>query len=194
MHNTALLLIDFQKGFTQEVYFGGHRNNRDAEEKARQLLDLFRDRDWPVIHTRHDSTFANSPLRPGQEGNEFHPRLQPLPNELVVPKTVNSGFIGTNLKEWLDRKGIRRLIIGGLITNHCVSTTARMAANYGYEVVIVSDATATFDRKGVNGETFKAELVHQVSLASLQEEFGSVLTTKAVIELINQPETNPYKK
>ncbi len=180
-HTTALLLIDFQNGFEQADYFGGNRNNPEAETNARRLLDLFREKGWPVIHTRHDSVFPESPLRPGQPGNDINDLLQPKEGELVVSKNVNSAFIGTDLKEWLDKNGIRQLIMGGLITNHCVSTTARMAGNYGYEVIVVADATATFDRKGLQGELFNSELVHQVSLASLQDEFAEVLTTGQVI-------------
>ncbi len=57
-----------------------------------------------------------------------------------------------------------------------------MAGNLGYETSLISDATATFDRIGVNDEKFDSELLHQTTLASLNGEFAEVLTTRAVVE------------
>lgn len=183
-NNIALLLIDFQNGFENQANFGGNRNNPDAEAKAKKLLDFFRSRKLPVYHTRHNSASPESPLYPGQPGNDFIDLLAPLQEETVIEKEVNSAFIGTNLKGLLEEQGIDTLIIGGLITNHCVSTTVRMAGNFGYKVIIASDATATFDRKGINGEVYPAELVHQISLASLHNEFGQVLNSEEVLKVL----------
>ena len=188
--DTALLLIDFQQGFGRQEYFGGNRNNPQAEENARILLDYFRQQSLPVIHTRHNSVFENSPLRAGQSGNDFIETLVPQANETVIDKSVNSAFIGTNLDEILKKGGIRKLFIGGLVTNHCVSTTARMAANMGYEIVVVADATAGFDQIGFTGEKFTGELVHQVSLASLNGEFGEIMTTAEILEKLASAESN----
>jgi nicotinamidase-related amidase len=90
---------------------------------------------------------------------------------------VNSAFIGTNLKELLDNEKITKLVIVGLTTDHCVSTTARMAGNFGFDTFLVSDATATFNKKGIDGQNFSAELIHETALASLNGEFASVVTT-----------------
>ncbi len=67
--------------------------------------------------------------------------MKPHPNEPIIQKQVNSAFIGTNLKELLDEKGLKTLVIVGLTTNHCVSTTTRMAGNFGYATYVVADAT-----------------------------------------------------
>ena len=103
-----------------------------------------------------------------------------MASEPLFTKNVNSAFIGTDLEDLLRKQGIEQLVVVGLTTNHCVSTSVRMAANLGFEVILISDATATFDRVGLNGEVFPATLVHETSLASLHEEFAIVLDTETL--------------
>ena len=59
-----------------------------------------------------------------------------------------------------------------------------MAGNYGYDTLLIADATATFDRIGINGEKFDSELIHQTTLASLHNEFAEVITTEKLLELV----------
>jgi nicotinamidase-related amidase len=175
--NPALILIDIQKGFDDIAYWGGQRNNPDAEKNAALLLKLWRDRDLPVFHVKHCSTNPQSLLRESAEGNEFKDEVKPIDLEPVIKKNVNSAFIGTDLKERLDKAGISTLVVVGLTTDHCVSTTTRMAGNFGYDTYLVSDATATFNKKGINGENYSAEIMHETALASLNGEFAAVVTT-----------------
>ena len=177
----ALLLIDIQNGFDNVEYFGGERNNPEAEKNAGLILEFWRKNQWPLFHIRHDSVNPRSPLAFGQVGNAHKDEVRPLPGEPVITKNVNSAFIGTDLKERLDALGIRNLVIVGLTTQHCVSTTARMAGNFGYDTIVVSDATAAFRAKGINGEVFPAQLVHEVSLATLNGEFAEVISSEDVL-------------
>ncbi|HEX9509405.1 MAG TPA: cysteine hydrolase family protein [Puia sp.] len=178
----ALILIDIQKAFDQLESFGGERNNPGAEENARLLLEYWREKEWPLFHIRHCSVKPGSPLAEGHPGNEFKKEVRPLSGETVIKKSVNSAFIGTDLKAQLDEQEIRTVVIAGLITQHCVSTSARMAGNYGYQTFVASDATAAFRVKGLNGEVYDAELVHQLSLATINREFAQVITTKEILE------------
>ncbi|MGA3110335.1 MAG: isochorismatase family protein, partial [Candidatus Bathyarchaeia archaeon] len=82
-----------------------------------------------------------SPLRPGTTGNEIKEIVAPSNEEPIITKTVNSAFIGTDLEAQLKGKNIETLVVVGMTTDHCVSTTARMAGNMGFEVYVVSDAT-----------------------------------------------------
>jgi nicotinamidase-related amidase len=179
----ALLLIDVQQGFTDPCW--GKRNNPEVENNIRQLLDAFRAAVAPVIHVQHISTEATSPLRPGQPGVEFIEGLGPKFREKIFQKRVNSAFIGTYLEEFLRMEDIRTLIMVGFTSDHCVSTTARMGANLGFNVSVVSDATVAFERQGAN-EIFPPDLVHDVSLASLKNEFASIVTSNKIIEAIEK--------
>lgn len=177
----ALLLIDIQKGFEDIEYWGGHRNNPNAESNAAMLLNFWRKNGLPVFHIKHCSTNPESRLVEGKPGNDFLDIVRPNASEPIIKKNVNSAFIGTNLKEQLDQAGITKLVIAGLTTDHCVSTTTRMAGNFGYETFLVSDATATFDKTGVDGKKYSAELIHETALASLHNEFATVVKTEEVI-------------
>ncbi|MBT8294121.1 MAG: cysteine hydrolase [Eudoraea sp.] len=185
MSNPALLLIDIQKGLDEIDYYGGHRNNLQAETNAKRILDFWRNQKFPIFHIKHNSTNPDSPLIPGQQGNEFKDIVKPLANEVIIEKQVNSAFIGTDLKHQLDVLGISKLVIVGLTTDHCVSSSARMAGNLGYKTFLVSDATATFDKVGPDGTKFKAETIHEIELASLHNEFATVIRTDELLRQVS---------
>jgi len=102
----------------------------------------------------------------------------------VYDKSTNSAFIGTSLAEDLRALGIDTLVVAGLTTDHCVSSTARMAADLGFTVIVVSDACATHERLGHDGRMVAAEDMHRAALASLSGEFAAVLDTEAVLSLL----------
>ena len=147
-----------------------------TEENASELLMLWRENNLPVFHIKHCSSNPASLLNETNTGNEFKDLVKPVNNEPVIKKQVNSAFIGTNLKEQLDNAKITKLVIVGLTTDHCISTTTRMAGNFGFDTFIVSDATATFNKKGLEGQNYSAELMHETALASLSDEFATVVT------------------
>jgi len=184
--NPALILIDIQKGFDDIAYWGGQRNNPDAENNAAELLEIWRANHLPIFHIQHCSTNPNSLLHALNLGNEFKEIVKPILGEPIIKKNVNSAFIGTNLKQLLDEQKINTLVIVGLTTDHCVSTTTRMAGNFGFDTFVVSDATATFNKMGVDGQVFSAELIHETALSSLNGEFATVVTTAFLKSIFNQ--------
>lgn len=178
----ALILIDIQQGFDQTDHWGGGRNNPDAEQKAGALLAYFRQHQWPVYHIQHCSTSPNSPLRPEHPGNAIQEVVKPLNQEPVYTKEVNSAFIGTPLEQVLNEAGTQDLVMAGLTTDHCVSTSVRMAANLGFNVELIEDATATFDKTDRHGKHYPAQLIHETAIASLDQEFAEVLSLSEFLQ------------
>jgi nicotinamidase-related amidase len=175
MTDPALIVIDVQQAFDQPGW--GERNNPDAEERVAAAIAGWRERGAPVIHVRHRSAAPEGTFIPGTPAFEFKPEAQPREGEPVITKDVNSAFIGTNLEERLRAAGTSTVALVGLTTDHCCSTTARMAGNLGFETWVLGDAMATFAREAPDGELIAAEVMHRTALASLHGEFAEVIST-----------------
>jgi nicotinamidase-related amidase len=175
--DAVLLTIDVQKGFDQFP----RRNNPQCEANIAQLQAAWRKAGRPLWHVRHDSDEEASVFRPGLPGNVFKPETAPAPGEPIIPKSVHSAFIGTDLEERLQAEGCGSLVIVGIQTNFCVATTARMAGNLGYATYVVGDACATFPQTLLSGAKVDAQMAHDLALAELHGEFATVVSTKDVL-------------
>ncbi len=176
--HAALLVVDMQEGFRDPSW--GPRNNPDAELRIALLLQAWRDAGAPVIHVHHHSSSPTGCFRPGTPGCEPLAGTAPRTGEALYHKRANSAFIGTGLEADLRRQGIGSLVVVGLTTNHCISTTVRMAGNLGFATHVVADATATFDRAGASGRMRRAEDVHDAALGDLQGEFAEVVDSAGI--------------
>ena len=184
---TALMLIDVQKGVNDLQHWGGpsgRRNNLNAESNIKELLYEWRNHSLPVLYTQHDSREKLSPLKIELPSGDFIEDLRPEDGELVVRKDVNSAFVGTNLELELRRRGVSRIVITGFFTNICVETTVRMSGNMGYDTYLAHDCCATTNRIGIDGTDYDPELVHQLSVASMHREFCTALSYKEIISLV----------
>ncbi|MEQ8665148.1 MAG: cysteine hydrolase family protein [Rhodospirillales bacterium] len=184
--NTALLLIDVQKGVNVFAYWGGptgRRNNPDAESRMLDLLSAWRSKNLPVMFTMHDSREAKSPLKLSLETGEMIDGFEPRHDESVITKDVNSAFIGTDLELRLREKRCDRLVVAGFFTNFCVETSVRMAGNLGYDTYLVEDACATCNRTGPDGRDHDPEIVHAMAVATMHGEFCTALSTAQALAL-----------
>jgi nicotinamidase-related amidase len=179
----GLLVVDMQLGFDDPSW--GRRNNPMLEARVAKLLRAWRAFAAPVIHVHHCSKSPTGCFRPGTRGCEPKADALPLAGEPVYRKWVNSAFIGTTLEADLRARGIASVVVVGLTTNHCISTTVRMAGNLDFATYVVADATATFDRAGADGRLRRAEDVHDAALGDLHEEFAQVVATDAVVAALS---------
>jgi nicotinamidase-related amidase len=175
----ALIMVDVQKAFDDKKW--GERNNLNAEDNISKILQLWREKGWTVIYIQHMSDNPTSVFHPKHEGFAIKEVVKPIDKEVIITKRVNSSFIGTNLEEFLRVNEIHTVVITGLTTPHCVSTTTRMSGNLGFNTYLISDATAAFGMKDQSDKYYDAETIHSISLATLHNEFATILTTEQLI-------------
>ncbi|MED4080720.1 cysteine hydrolase family protein [Halalkalibacterium halodurans] len=181
-NHVPLIVIDVQNAFEDAIW--GKRNNPFAERNIEKLIDYWNLNQMLVIYVKHLSKNKESLFYYKNETSEFKEMINPLPKDIIIKKSVNSAFIGTNLEEILRKNNCPNIVITGLTTNHCVETTTRMAGNLGFYPYLVSDATATFDRQSINGETLNAEKIHEMTLTNLHEEFAIIKKTEEIVAML----------
>ena len=171
--STALVVIDMQLDFLAPGGFGASLGNdvtrlHPAIVPIETLLDAWRTRGWPVMHTReaHKPDLSDCPpakrnrgnpslrigdqgpmgriLVIGEPGNQIIEALAPALGEIVVDKPGKGAFYATGLHEMLKRRGITHLIFGGVTTEVCVQTSMREANDRGYDCLLLEDCTESY--------------------------------------------------
>lgn len=151
--DTAVLVVDVQNGMFNEsdpVY-----NGEALLERINFVLDAARRTGVPIIYIQHQSDHDGHPLKYGTDGWRIHPAIAPHDGEPIIAKTTPDSFYKTRLRDELESRGIKRLIILGIQTDQCVDTTTRRAASEDYEVTLVSDAHTTWN----SGELTAAQII-----------------------------------
>ena len=186
--DTALLLVDIQRGLAASE---GDRNNPDAERQASLLLEAWRAAGAPRVHVQHLSVRPRSPLRPELPGAALHDAVTPRADEPLFQKRVASPFAASTLEAHLRALGVRRLVVAGLTTEHCVSSACRAASDLGFEVTIAEDAAACFGRTSYDGRYHPPEEIHRVALVALHEEFATIRTVSEVLAELEAARVSP---
>ena len=169
----ALIVIDMQRDFVEPGGFGASLGNDVTRLTAiipavADLIGLFRQKGWPVIHTResHLPDLSDCPpakrlrgkpslrigdpgpmgriLVRGEPGNQIVDGCAPLPGEVVIDKPGKGAFYKTNLDALLMQNGIRQLVFAGVTTEVCVQTSMREANDRGFECLLVEEATESY--------------------------------------------------
>ncbi len=173
LEHTALIVIDMQRDFLEPGGYGSALGNdvtllAGAIPQVRRLLAAFRSCGLPVLHTveGHRSDLSDCPpvkrfhgqpglrvgdpgpfgryLILGEPGNAPIPACRPWHNEFLLEKPGKGAFTNTHLEQTLRSRGLNTLILCGVTAEVCVQSTAREAADRGFEVILASDATASY--------------------------------------------------
>lgn len=177
-----LIVVDMQVGLDDPQY--GERCNPGCEASVQQLLLAWRSSEQPILFTRHISLRHGSPLARSSDGSSIKQSLGPLQCEPVFEKSVNSAFKNQELLAVVEQANPSVVVVAGMATDACVTATAREAKDLGYTTVVVSEACATFARRGPEGVSYPAATVHQVSLAAMSASGIQVCTVKEVVDLL----------
>ena len=191
---TALLIIDMQvldACWGQGMFADAADDGPHAYYKLRleiitanikKLLDAFRAKAMLICHTRMQSMrrdgkdrslqhkILNIHAAPGSKEGQIIEPLKPQPDELVFAKTASCPFNSTNIAYLLNNMGITQLLICGVVTNGCVSTTVRNASDLSYEVIVPEDACAAF-----------SQWHHDASIEILRDDYAKIRTTEDII-------------
>jgi biuret amidohydrolase len=181
----ALLSMDFQRAMCEpdgRIGAGGlaaEIARRDTVSHVAEALGTFRSNAWQVIHVHvaFDDNYSRmtsaSPrlgvfrehamMLDSAEETQIVPALKPLADEPVIAKGCVNPFVGTYLREFLTLRGIRHLILAGVATNHVVESTARYAADIGYEVTVVEDLCAS-----------QSQELHEFSIEQILPNYANV--------------------
>ncbi len=177
---SALLVIDAQDSFKVGPRWA-RRNNHRFEHNVASLIDAYRAAGLPVIF------FLHTDSDPGFERDSVHLRLmdflRPNANEPVMLKDTRNAFTSTTLQAKLLGLGVRRLAITGISMEQCCETTTRVAADLGYAVDFVMDATMTFPipNHDVSGEELGVEAIEERTAYAVRRRFARIVNTGTLV-------------
>jgi nicotinamidase-related amidase len=177
----ALLVIDMQRHFCDKSSGFFVPGSDLLAQELKKLVDTFRASDRPVIFTRHidSDDEKNLMLRWWKEKIKEDDPMSEVADVLEAGKDTTvikhqyDGFLNTRLEKILHEKGVRQVVVCGVLTNLCCETTARSAFMRGFEVYFVEDGTATFSKE-----------MHEAALLNLSYGFAIITKIDDVIKAI----------
>ncbi|HEY8600913.1 MAG TPA: cysteine hydrolase family protein [Thermomicrobiales bacterium] len=134
--DTALLVIDMQIGNVAQAY----RRDEIVGRLAGMVAEA-RGAGTPVVFVQHEDDWPT--MRPGGADWQFVPELTPAAGELVINKRASDSFYGTPLRQELTARGIKHLVVTGVMTELCIDATCRRATSEGFAVTLVADGHTT---------------------------------------------------
>lgn len=178
--NAVLMVVDVQEAL--EASSDGKMNNPGAEGNLVRLIERWRRDDLPRFFVRYISPRPASPFHKDAPGSRFKASVKPRPGETVIEKHFESVFMKTDLEERLRKANLRTLIFTGFYSDQCIAASSKVANNLGFEVMAVSDATATIGCPGYKNEKFyEAEDIHRMMMGNLQRDGITILESAELL-------------
>ena len=166
-HMSQLLAAARQVGL--RVFYALHHRYRSGDYET-----------WKYIAPIQKAAWSHKTFEYGTWGGEIRSEFAPLPGEIVAQEHwCSSGFANTDLDLLLKKHGIHKLIVIGLIAHTCVESTVRFAAELGYEVTVVKDATADYSD----------EHMHAALVTNLPNYANAIVMTDELIDSISSAST-----
>lgn len=173
MENIALLVVDVQNALVLAKPFAVE----EVINNIKKLIKICRENNVEVIYIQHNDEIGGE-FEPNTEGWRIYREVSPNINEEVISKNYNSAFKETNLKKYLNNKGISELIITGMQTEYCFDATCKVAFEYGFKVIIPEKTNTTFD----NGNILAKDLYEHYNYNIFNGRFGIVESIENTIK------------
>lgn len=171
--DTVLLVVDVQK----ELIDGHPYNEENVIRNIKNLIETCRKSSIEVVYIRHDGGIGDE-LEYGTEGWEIYHEIGPLPGEKIIEKQYNSAFRKTNLKEYLDERKVKNIILVGMQTEYCIDATCKVAFEYGYDIIVPKDTTTTYGNTYMTGK----ELCEFYENIIWNNRYAKVISVQSVLE------------
>lgn len=175
--SAALIVIDAQESFRHRPYFTP--DGLDAYiERQQALIDGAKAAQIPIVQIYHVEDTG-----PFSEASGLVVPLTPLRIEpdAVFRKRRHSALVGSGFDVWLNKTGVRRLLISGIRTEQCCETTTRHASDLGYGVDFVGEATLTFPMTDAAGRTWSAADIRARTELVLAGRFARIVTVEQAL-------------
>jgi len=181
IEQSALLVIDAQDSFKATPRWT-RRNNHNFETNVAALIDAFRDASRPVIFFLHNDD--DPYFEAGSPYVKLMDFIKPRAGEPVLYKDTRNCFTSTGLGALLLKHNVRRIVVTGIQTEQCCETTTRVAADLGYAVDFVTEATMTFPipNDDVPGEELGVEEIVCRTEYALRKRFATIVSVAQVQE------------
>lgn len=171
----ALLVVDIQDSFKVSPERWASRNNPAFEQNVTELIRTFRDASQPIIFVLHND--SDPGFRPGDPEVRLMDFLDRRETDPLITKNTRNSFTSTDLQQRLDALGIRKVVVTGMTTEQCCETTTRVAADLGYDVDFVTEATATFPIGSLS-----TDAIVERTEAVLRGRFARIMTVEGLKE------------
>ncbi|CAI1078381.1 nicotinamidase/pyrazinamidase [Serratia proteamaculans] len=182
MSQSALLIIDVQQSF-QHRPFWQEEELPAFQQALTRLIAGCQQQGVPLV-----DVFHVSPEGPFSLASGWVKRLPFLDHQadVTVHKQVHNALTESGLDAWLLERHIKHLIICGIRTEQCCETTTRVAADLGYQVTFVTEATLTFPMQHPDGQVFTTEQLKRHTETVLVDRFARIASVDEALAQLSQ--------
>jgi len=179
---SALVVIDVQESFRHRPFWSGEEEG-PFRERLLALVAGCRARDVPVLHVLHEAPGSGGPFDPARGHVRTLEWVPPGPTA-TFRKRVHSALVDSGLREWLDARGVRHLVVSGIRTEQCCETTARHASDLGHRVTYVTEATLTFAMQHAGGRVYTPAEIRERTELVLDGRFARIATVESALTTV----------